>query len=210
MTFCRQHFQTLLLNKNGCISIQISLIFIPTGQISSLWPCDTIWRYRSESTLAQVMACCLIAPSHYLYQCWCIIEVQCRSSQGNSTRDTSTINHQNYLSKMSSKSPRGHWVNNNPAFGSNNASMKHIFLNAQIPQCTSPISHNAPFCNRNISATKWCIVGYLADALWDLWGGPIGFDNTICDYIWNNNKSQLHSKFFFKSLRTFPKFRVLL
>ena len=33
---------------------------------------------------------------------------------------------------------------------------------------TSPISHNAPFCNRNvhISVTKWCIVGYLSDALW--------------------------------------------
>ena len=28
---------------------------------------------------------------------------------------------------------------------------------AQIPHCTSPISHNAPFCNRNvhISVTKW-------------------------------------------------------
>ena len=34
---------------------------------------------------------------------------------------------------------------------------------SQIPQCTSPISHNASFCNRNvhISVTKWCIVGYL-------------------------------------------------
>ena len=42
---------------------------------------------------------------------------------------------------------------------------------AQIPQCTSFVSHNAPFCNRNvhISVTKWCIVGYLSTALWDLW-----------------------------------------
>ena len=42
---------------------------------------------------------------------------------------------------------------------------------AQIPQCTSPISHNghmcAPFCY------KWCIVGYLPNALWDLWDGSI-------------------------------------
>ena len=32
----------------------------------------------------------------------------------------------------------------------------------QIPQCTSPISHNAPFCNKNVHifVTKWCIVGY--------------------------------------------------
>ena len=35
-----------------------------------LWPNDAIWRQRSGSTLAQVMACCLTAPSHYLNQCW--------------------------------------------------------------------------------------------------------------------------------------------
>ena len=32
-----------------------------------------IWRQRSGSTLAEVMACCLTAPSHYLNQCWLII-----------------------------------------------------------------------------------------------------------------------------------------
>ena len=41
--------------------------------INSLWPNGAIWRQRSESTLAQVMACCLMAPSHYLNQCWLII-----------------------------------------------------------------------------------------------------------------------------------------
>ena len=40
---------------------------------NSLWPSDTIWWYRSGSTLAQVMAWCLTAPSHYLNQCWLII-----------------------------------------------------------------------------------------------------------------------------------------
>ena len=40
---------------------------------NSLWPSETIWWYRSGSTLAQVMACCLTAPSHYLNQCWLII-----------------------------------------------------------------------------------------------------------------------------------------
>ena len=37
---------------------------------------------------------------------------------------------------------------------------------SQIPQCSSPISHNASFCNRNvhISVTKWCIMGYGTDA----------------------------------------------
>ena len=30
---------------------------------------------------------------------------------------------------------------------------------SHIPQCASPISHNAPFCNRNVHiyVTKWCI-----------------------------------------------------
>ena len=41
--------------------------------INSLWPAEAIWRHRSGSTLPQVMACCLTAPSHYLNQCWFII-----------------------------------------------------------------------------------------------------------------------------------------
>ena len=42
-------------------------------RINSLGPSDAIWRWRSWSTLVQVMACCLTAPSHYLNQCWLII-----------------------------------------------------------------------------------------------------------------------------------------
>ena len=34
---------------------------------------EAIRRHRSGSTLAQVMACCLTAPSHYLNQSWLII-----------------------------------------------------------------------------------------------------------------------------------------
>ena len=37
---------------------------------NKLWPCDTMWWHQSRSTLAQVMAYCLTAPSHYLNQCW--------------------------------------------------------------------------------------------------------------------------------------------
>ena len=40
---------------------------------NSLWPSDAIWRQRSGSTLAQVTACCLTAPSHYLNQRWLLI-----------------------------------------------------------------------------------------------------------------------------------------
>ena len=50
-----------------CRSLSIHCLF------NSLWASDAIWRHRSESTLAQVMACCLTAPSHYLNQCWLII-----------------------------------------------------------------------------------------------------------------------------------------
>ena len=39
----------------------------------SLRPSDAIWWHRSGSTLTQVMAWCLTAPSHYLNQCWLII-----------------------------------------------------------------------------------------------------------------------------------------
>ena len=84
--------------------------------VNSLRPSDAIWRHRSGSTLAQVMACCLTAPSHYLNQCWLIVsEVQWQSPGSNFTRDISVMNHknyiENYLSKLSLKSPRGQWVN---------------------------------------------------------------------------------------------------
>ena len=51
--------------------------------INSLWPGDAIWWHGTRSTLAQVMACCRMAPRHYLNQCWLIIvEFPWHSSQG--------------------------------------------------------------------------------------------------------------------------------
>ena len=81
---------------------------------TSLWPSDAIWRHWSGSTLAQLMACCLTAPSHYLNQCWCIIsKVHWHSSEGNFAKDTSATYHwnqlENYFSQISFKSPRGQW-----------------------------------------------------------------------------------------------------
>ena len=66
-------------------------------------------------TLVQVMACCLMAPSHYLNQCWLIItKEQWHSSDGSFTRDAPAINHSNYfenhLYKILLKSVRGQWV----------------------------------------------------------------------------------------------------
>ena len=84
--------------------------------IHSLRPGDAIWRHRSGSTLARVMACCLTAPSHYLKQCWLIIsKVLWHSFESNFIRDTSATIHwsqlENYLPKIKLQSPRGQWVN---------------------------------------------------------------------------------------------------
>ena len=49
------------------------LIWSSIEWVNSLWPCDVIWWHESVSTLAQVMAWCLTAPSHYLKQCWLVI-----------------------------------------------------------------------------------------------------------------------------------------
>ena len=55
-------------------------------QLVPSWPSNAIWWHRSVSTLAQVMACCQTAPSHYLNQCWLIIsEVLWHSPKGKFT-----------------------------------------------------------------------------------------------------------------------------
>ena len=38
-----------------------------------MWPSDAIWCWRSWSTMVQVRACCLMAPSPYLNQSWPVI-----------------------------------------------------------------------------------------------------------------------------------------
>ena len=90
----------LLLQSNGVIIWPVPFIIINRDccfVINSLWPSDTIWWHRSGSTLAQVMACCLMALSmlsHYLNQYWLIIhKVYWHSSEGNFIRDTSATIH---------------------------------------------------------------------------------------------------------------------
>ena len=49
---------------------------------------------KKHFALAQVMACCLTAPSHYLNQCWRIItEAKWCSSEGNFAWDITAIGH---------------------------------------------------------------------------------------------------------------------
>ena len=83
-------------------------------RVNSLWPSDAIWRQGSGSTLAQVMACCLTAPSHYLNQCWLIIcGVLHHSPEVSSTGNAYESNHynafENYLFKIKVTIPRVQW-----------------------------------------------------------------------------------------------------
>ena len=90
-------------------TITLISVFFPIYLIRYLWQIFarylTHWGLvmpygdkRSGSTLAQVMDCCVRAPSHYLNQCWLIIsKVEWHSSKGKFTRDTSAINHWNNL-----------------------------------------------------------------------------------------------------------------
>ena len=64
--------------------------------VNSLWPIDVIWRQGTRTTLAQVMACCLMAPSHYLNQCWPMIsEVMWHSPDSDFIENTCNFHHWN-------------------------------------------------------------------------------------------------------------------
>ena len=82
------------------------------NSVNSLWPSDPILRWRSWSTLVQIMACCLTAPSHYLNQCRLIIsetsDIHLRtiSQEIPQWSVTKIINFFN----MPFKSLRGHWI----------------------------------------------------------------------------------------------------
>ena len=82
---------------------------------NSLGPSDAIWRQWSWTTLAQVMACFLTAPSHYLNQCWLIIRgVLWHTSEssfaGIAQGIDSGYEFEKDILKNIFKSPRGQWV----------------------------------------------------------------------------------------------------
>ena len=83
--------------------------------VNSLWPGDTIWWHRFGSTLAQVMACCLTAPSHYLNQYWVVIKgVPWNSSECNFSRSDHELIHNTCLDitlfEITAVAPRAQWV----------------------------------------------------------------------------------------------------
>ena len=96
---CREHEQMTLTHNEG--------------GFNSLRPSDAIWRQWSWTTLAQVMACCLTAPS--LNQCWLIIRgVLWHTSEssfaGIAQGIDSGYEFEKDILKNIFKSPRGQWV----------------------------------------------------------------------------------------------------
>ena len=88
----------------------------PLATFNSFGPSDAIWRWRSWSTLIQVMAWCLTAPNHYLNQCWLIInKVLWHSSQDIIIRRLEDTNQwskaEDYIFKITLRSLSGQWVN---------------------------------------------------------------------------------------------------
>ena len=73
------------LSNTHLISMMVFPIMVRKDlHINSLWPSDAKNHQRSWSTLVQLMACCLKAPSHYLNQCWHTInEILWHSFKGN-------------------------------------------------------------------------------------------------------------------------------
>ena len=75
---------TKMNHKWSCILKIESWLF---GHLDNGWsdgPSDGIWWHRGRSTLVQIMTNCLMAPSHYLNQCWLITKgVQLHSPEVN-------------------------------------------------------------------------------------------------------------------------------
>ena len=78
------HWYRKVLTKTTKLHTNEGRTFGAFWDFNSLWPSDAIWHHRSKSTLVQVMACCLTAPSHHPSQCWLIIsEVLWHLPEGN-------------------------------------------------------------------------------------------------------------------------------
>ena len=77
------------LMMSSCASCcQVYRYFTP---FYSFWTNVDIWRHATWSTLVQVLACCLTAPSHYLNQCWLVSEILGNSPEDNFTENAQDI-----------------------------------------------------------------------------------------------------------------------
>ena len=66
---CWLCYDDTALYHTGLILDSKLIMWCPCGLTLTHCGVETAYGHRFESTLAQVMACCLMAPSHYLNQC---------------------------------------------------------------------------------------------------------------------------------------------
>ena len=118
---------------------------------------DAIWQHRSGSTLAQVMACCLTAPSHYLNQRWFIVsEVLWHAPERNFTVidqvDILYSELENYNVKIIVTCRRGQWVN--LLGGCVILDVSHTKGSIRDWRFTTETSHNRTGTHKNRSTIK--------------------------------------------------------
>ena len=67
---------SLFFRRSTVDLLYVSRNIFTSPRFNSSQASDAMWRHRAGSILAhpQVMSCCLMAPSHYLNQCWLIIK----------------------------------------------------------------------------------------------------------------------------------------
>ena len=92
----------------------VAILFQPLC-VNSLAPNDTIWQSWTLSTLFQVIAWCLMAPSYYLNQHWLVVNgILWHLSETNLTANSQDINSwnefENHTCKSTSTSLRNQWV----------------------------------------------------------------------------------------------------
>ena len=74
MAYCETGYSCVSSGGTGVLQeVMDVVLYWCVRNLNSLWPSDIIWWQEFGSTLTQVMACCLTAPSHYLNQSWLII-----------------------------------------------------------------------------------------------------------------------------------------
>ena len=136
----------VLINKTLILKHNHKLHNAPSRNTSAI---TTIWQHISWSTLAQVMASCLMAPSHHLNQCWRLIsEFLWHSLESDLTASAqATIQKnefKNLMFKTAAISPRGQWVN------------KHSRFNQSLPD--PPINEREESAKMDIPQKYWDLV----------------------------------------------------
>ena len=71
--WCHGNVKTQGISSQGIDLFLMEYSGLGIMRVNSLWPTDDIWWHKSESTLAQVMLWCHMAPRHYLNQSWLLI-----------------------------------------------------------------------------------------------------------------------------------------